>query len=189
MILQSYQRSDWEDIEPPANKASDLNTASAWLFDANLQEISRPDVRAAAADLRDAIENGDIAEVAFYYLHTSSSSVNVQAELNTLRDSLNHKLASWPTPSGTPIAGTARELSIIDIVELYESRHAAITVTDEITLQTEHQPVQVDGRHWRGASITVRASHLVDLVNRYGEALTSANIRDYLGRRSSSRNI
>ena len=189
IVIQAYESQNWSNTAPPANKASDLNTASAWLLDADIDTIARPDIRAAAEELRDALGSGDIYELAFYFLHTNQPNANVQTEIDTVRESLINKLESWSQRASAPINGSVKELSIDDVVDLYESRHAAITITDSITLPIEHRPLEVEGEEWRGVSVTVRASDIVALVDQYGESLTSANIRDYLGRRSSSRNI
>ncbi len=189
VVIQAHERPDWEDKTPPVNKATDLNAASAWLLDSDLDQIARPDIRSHAEELRDALSSGEVYEVSLYYLHNASPSPNVRTELGTVQNSLNIRLAQWAPDAESPIRGTATELSLQGVVGLYEARHAAITVTDSISLPTVSQAQQIQGDQWRGAQATVRARDLVRLVAQYGESLTSANIRDYLGRRSSSRNI
>ena len=189
LVIQAYEPQNWQKINPPANKASDLNTASAWLLDAELDTITRADIRAAAEDLRDALESGDITELIFHFLHTSAPSSDVRTELHTVESSLKKKLESWSERAATSISCSAVELTINDVIELYEARHAAITITERIDLPTTQPSVVIQGGEWKGAFATVIASDLVNLADRYGESLTSANIRDYLGRRSSSRNI
>ncbi|WP_420444364.1 AIPR family protein [Candidatus Poriferisodalis sp.] len=189
IIIQAYTRDGWKDDTPKANKASDLNAACAWLLDSDINLIARSDVRAAAEDLRDALSSGDLHEIAVYFLHNSSPSTIAQQEMRTVEDSLRNKLKQWAEQSGSQINGVARELSLHDVSDLYDQRHAAITITDEIRLPIEHNAHEAEGDNWRGLSVTVRASELVRLSEQFGDALTSANIRDYLGRRSSSRNI
>ena len=189
VVLQVYERAVWSDGDPPANKASDLNTALVWLLDSDPAQIARLDVRSKAVDLRDALQSGDIHEVAVYYVHTCRPNANVRTELHAVEKALKHKLDDWAEQVGSPIAGSAGELSVDDVVNLYYSKHAAITVTDEIVLPVEQEAQYVSGGQWRGVASTIRASVLVDLFDRYGEDITSANIRDYLGQRNSSRNI
>jgi hypothetical protein len=62
-------------------------------------------------------------------------------------------------------------------------------VSDEITLSTASTSQIVTGPNWRAVYTTVPGQDLVALVAKYGEAIYSANIRDYLGRRDYARNI
>lgn len=65
-----------------ANKASDLNTASAWLMSGDSNEV--PDkLKAIINDCRKAIEDGDIEQIDLLYVHNLPESVNVSKELNT----------------------------------------------------------------------------------------------------------
>ncbi|HSI80650.1 MAG TPA: hypothetical protein VK919_08375, partial [Solirubrobacterales bacterium] len=62
-VAQSYVTPDWSKEAPPANKAADLNTAVAWLLEADLDEIPRPEIQAAAQELRDALGAAEITRV------------------------------------------------------------------------------------------------------------------------------
>src|SRR5262245_32386090 len=45
-IAQGYFSEDWSRREPPATKASDLNTAMAWLLESEIAGIPRLEIRA-----------------------------------------------------------------------------------------------------------------------------------------------
>jgi len=79
---------DWGKQEAPANKASDLNTAAAWLLQRPIEEV--PDViRGHAKLLRDGLEKKTINKIIFAYAHNAFESHNVEVELETVRHLLN----------------------------------------------------------------------------------------------------
>ncbi len=47
-------------------------------------------------------------------------------------------------------------------------------------------PQSIETPEWRAALVTVPARQLIELRVRYGDALFSANVRDYLGSRQSN---
>src|SRR5437867_10044545 len=54
-VAQGFMAADWGKQEAPANKASDLNTAAAWLLQRPIEEV--PDqIRGHAKLLRDGLE-------------------------------------------------------------------------------------------------------------------------------------
>jgi hypothetical protein len=189
IAVQAYERQAWGGGDAPVNKASDLNTATSWLFDADLRNIPRESVRAAAEELRDALESGEVHTVEVGYVHNCATSKTVDDELGTVEASLRSKLEMWSRRLGSPISGVARQFSLDDVTGLYESRYSSIRVNERLTIRALTPPQDVAGPNWRAFFTTVPAADLVALVERYGEAIYSANIRDYLGRRASGRNI
>lgn len=67
----------------PANKASDLNTAVAWLLQRPVKELPER-LQSSATELRDAISEGQIQRFEVWYVHNLPESGNVQDELNTV---------------------------------------------------------------------------------------------------------
>jgi hypothetical protein len=189
VVAQGYESRDWHENEPPSNKASDLNTATSWLLDAEIDAIPRPSVQAAARELRDALESGAANTVEVYYVHNCTSSKNVDHELATVECSLRNKLERWAARAGSPISAVARQLALSDVVALHDSRYSSIRVRDTIHVRTASPPQWVSGPNWRAVYTTVRGEDLVELVDKYGEEIYTANIRDYLGWRASTRNI
>lgn len=83
-VAQGLTSVEWAKQEAPANKASDLNTAAAWLLQRPIEEV--PDViRSQSKLLRDGLEKGSITKVIFAYAHNALESQNVEAELQTVR--------------------------------------------------------------------------------------------------------
>jgi len=67
----------------PSNKASDLNTAASWIFQRPIDEL--PDrLRPAALEIRQAIIDGTLDEIHFWYVHNLPESQNVRQELLTV---------------------------------------------------------------------------------------------------------
>jgi hypothetical protein len=88
----------------PANKAADLNIASAWLLSADIIQVRRQ-LRSVFEDCRGAIDEGEIDTVELLFVHNLPESVNVTREL--LIAALHFRKALG---DGTTIAVTAREL-------------------------------------------------------------------------------
>ena len=97
IVAQGYQNDRWDDVYPLANKASDLNTALSWLLDSDTETITVEPVKAAAIQLRDALEAGDIHTVEFYFVHNTQESANVDTELKTVQAALQTNLNQWAT--------------------------------------------------------------------------------------------
>lgn len=92
VFAQGYYSSKKVD-SAPANKASDLNTASAWLISGDLNEVSdklKPIIR----DCRQAVQSGEIEQVDLLYVHNLPESINVSKELNTAANHLTKCLPS-----------------------------------------------------------------------------------------------
>jgi hypothetical protein len=53
-VAQGYTAKEWGKQEAPANKASDLNTAAAWLLQAPIDDVPNP-IKAHAKLLRDGL--------------------------------------------------------------------------------------------------------------------------------------
>lgn len=189
IVAQAYDAVSPKAKEPPAGKAADLNTALSWLLDSDLADIPRPDVRAAAQQLRDALDSGDVHTLEVYYVHNLRSSGNVDAELRTVRASLLKRLEARQGRIARPIDATVSQLGLPEVIALYEARHSPIRIQDQLTIPSDVDPQVVTGANWRSACVTVPAESLVGLVGQYGQTLFSANLRDYLGERAHTSNI
>jgi len=81
------------------------------------------------------------------------------------------------------------QFGLADIIGLHESRYSSIQVTDDVAIGMSASFGEMAGPNWRAVYVAVPATDLVRLVEKYGDALYSANIRDYLGGRAYKRNI
>ena len=80
VVAQAYNRlnAKLEDLAKE-NKASDLNTAAAWVFTEELSEIPNT-IKDAVLDLQDAIKKQEISTVYFWYVHNLDENRNPKIE-------------------------------------------------------------------------------------------------------------
>jgi AIPR protein len=169
----------------PSNKASDLNTALAWLLSANLDTL--PDALKGRADeLRSAINSGEIKQFFIWYVNNLPGSTNVQNELRAVEDSAKAALARYPL--GQDINIFAEEICETQLDRLYMQADRTVIVTDEI-LTTVPDAIELSGEDWTSVVTTVDGSWLHWLYHRYQTDLFSANLRGYLGSRESDSNL
>lgn len=158
----------------PANKASDLNTAAAWLLSGDLGSVP-PSLRAVVQECRQALDEGEIETIELLYAHNLPESVNVNRELQTAAEHLKRLVGA---DSGLTVI--SRELGSPSIEHLFRSQDSHIDVLDEIPC-----PVPVlfreIGPNWGAAVLSVPGAWLYDLFKRYDQRLFSANYRGFLG--------
>ncbi|MDP1637525.1 MAG: AIPR family protein [Candidatus Nitrotoga sp.] len=173
VFSQGYYSSKTND-SAPANKASDLNTAAAWLFSGKLEDVPR-DLASAIEDCRNAISEGEIESIELLYVHNLPESVNVTKELNTVANHLKKSL-----PVASEISINAKELGIQAIERLYATQESSIEVSSEITC-----PVKIEleemGPSWSAGITSVPGVWLNSLFKEHGDKLFSANYRGFLG--------
>jgi hypothetical protein len=157
-----------------ANKASELNTASAWLLSGNLNEV--PDkLRAIISDCRKAIDNGDIEQIDLLYVHNLPESLNVRSEMTTVGAHFKRSL-----PNNLAINVISRELGIESLERLYSTQESSIVVKDPIECPAKIEFVE-SGLKWKSAILSVSGIWLRELFNKYRDDLFSANYRGFLG--------
>ena len=87
VVAQAYNRNNPKDEDlAPANKASDLNTAAAWILNDDRDSIPKQ-IKEAVIDLQEALKAGEITSLYFWYVHNLNEKNNpdVQTEMNTLQ--------------------------------------------------------------------------------------------------------
>ena len=175
-------------LRPPATRRPISPPLRAGYGKADATSIARETIRVAAVELRDALRSGEIRRLEIYYVHNLPSSVNVQAELGTVQRTT--ELLLEPLASGdVPPTCIAREMGIEEIVRLSSAIHETISVHANIEITSEFEPPVLHQAEWEAAIASVPAIELVTLSGLYGEALSSANVRDYLGSRNTAKNI
>ena len=187
-ISQGYAAQDWDRRSPPANKAADLNTALAWLLESDLADIGQEAVRAKAREVRDALRDQTIGQLDVFFVHNLTSSANVADELRTVERAGRRLLERYRVGAYAPqlqVLQVSRE--VVD--EWHQAAFAAIQVQDRIGLTAVTAPQVMERAEWRAAVATVRAAELVALHADHGDAIFSANVRDFLGSRQTARNI
>ncbi|PSH04739.1 MAG: hypothetical protein CXZ00_05025 [Acidobacteria bacterium] len=180
-VAQGYTGKDWGKQAAPANKASDLNTATAWLLQAPINEVPEV-IRAHAKLLRDGLENKTITKVIFAYAHNALESNNVDSELQAVRNLLN----GLELIKGTEVEVV--ELGLRRIEALYLTALGSIQVTDEFDLPAK-QLISENGPGWKAFVLTLNGAVLHQWYETHKNALFSANLRDFLGARKVSGNV
>jgi hypothetical protein len=188
-VAQAYCAEDWDAPAPPANKAADLNTAVAWLLESDLPSIPRESVRAAAEQLRDALTSHEISRVEIYFVHNLRSSQNVDRELGTVQRTAQRLLDRYAGQGGTCTECVARQIDREQVDEWRRTTHQAVTIHDTVSLHSQFTPQELQSAEWQAVVAAIPAQQLVELRAKHGEALFSANVRDYLGSRQTARNI
>ena len=157
----------------PANKASDLNTAAAWLVSGDLTKVPS-DLADAIRDCRAAIEQGDIDQVELLYVHNLAESKNVRDELETARKHLEKGMSTHD------VQILCKEIGIEECERLFIARESGILVKEEIFIPSVIS-FEESGPHWRAGIVSLPASWLYEQFHKYGQPLFSANYRGFLG--------
>jgi hypothetical protein len=184
VIVQCYM-STKDKKSAPANKASDLNTGVGWLLQRQLNELPER-IRSAAEELRAGINDGSIKNLYIWYLHNLPESENVNQEMVTVQQTAVSAIeATFP---GKKISVTAYEVGTGKLEEWYSESQSPILVNEKIVVNCDGG-YQISGPGWKSYSTAIPAQLLYRLFRKYKTKLFSANIRDYLGSRSTDSNI
>lgn len=185
VVAQCYMRADWGDRTAPENKATDLMAACSWLLESSLSEL--PDrIRPSASALRDGITNGQIRKILVWYVHNLNESDNVARTMRQVETTARAHLASLQGGEEVEVAATEVGLQTLD--EWYRALETPILVTDEVTIEGA-SGFEISGPDWAAYVTTIGVRQLRDLFSIHQDKLFSANLRGYLGSRSSDRNI
>jgi hypothetical protein len=168
-----------------ANKAADLNTAVSWLLSADISALDSA-LRGRAQELRDAIKAGEIQQIHCWYVHNLPTSPNVRKELDTVENTVRSALLSYG--GGSQINVFAKEVGADEIELLYTKAERTIIVTDKFEVQVP-DIIEHKENGWSSVTTFVPGKWLADLYGQYETDLFSANLRGYLGSRSSDKNI
>lgn len=169
----------------PANKASDLNTAIAWLLQKQIKQLPSK-LRSPAAELRDALKSGEIRRLEIWYIHNSPETKNVQDELDTVESTASNLVAILNPPKQVTIS--ANEVGKEKLSDWYKETLSPILVSDEIIFEIQ-DGFEIKKENWNAFVAPVQAKDLYRLYKKHKTNLFSANVRDYLGSRKSDANI
>lgn len=160
-------------IEAPSNKASDLNTALAWIFVGDESKV--PDkLREKIIEVRKLLESGDIEEVELLYIHNCSESPNVKKELETCANYLKSHYENQD------IDISYKELGCTSLEKLYTALPQQIVIRENIDF-TGNIIESMNGDGWTSHVGHVSGIWLYNLFHQYGSDLFSANYRGFMG--------
>lgn len=158
----------------PANKASDLNTASAWLISGDVNSV--PDnLRAIIIECREAISAGEVDQIDLLYVHNLPESVTVSKELITAAQHLSNSL-----PKGSDITVIPKEMGVESVEKLFLVQESSIIVKESIPCPSKIEYTE-SGPKWTANILTLPGYWLRDLFLNHGDSLFSANYRGFLG--------
>lgn len=181
VIAQAYMKQNPTEADlAKANKASDLNVAASWIFTRNIQDVPTR-IRDSVSELQEAIKNGDINTVYFWYVHNMNEKNNpeVQDELNTVQIAAQKLVNDLAADNSVKIV--ALEVGNNTIDRWYNSSNKRITVEDTLTIEGNGEAFEIKGNKWKACVTAVKGSWIRRLYLNYKDDLFSGNPRNYLG--------
>ena len=176
IIAQSYVGKEWGRESAPVNKASDLNTATAWLLSTNLKRVPE-NLKPKAEELRRALEDNEVKRVEIIYVHNCLESKNVDEELKSVAEDAQAKIKALGVED---VVVSYREFGLQGIEDLYKTRDAEILVDEWIKIPGACLTEQ-NASGWKAIVATVSGGWLQNLFQKHGDRLFSANFREYMG--------
>ncbi|UCR89160.1 AIPR family protein [Mycetocola spongiae] len=169
-------------VAAPANKASDLNTALAWLLSSEIDDVPE-ELRGRVSEVRDAIQSDRIRDFHVWYVHNVPESANAQKEVNNAAKTAAKLLENR---GGVQIFGA--EIGTETLERWYLGSKRTIKVTEKLKLRVS-DAIETSSDRWDSVTTLVPGTWLRSLFSMHKEDLFSANVRDYLGSRRSIDNI
>lgn len=183
VVGQAYMKKNTkENIAASANKASDLNTAAAWLFAQSTTEIPSA-IADRATELREGIKEGSISQVLFWYVHNCNESANtmIAKELDTVQKSAQLLVNDYVGGNNT-VKVIAQEIGNETIEEWYEESDKRISINDLLEVAFIGKGFELQSEKWNSYVTAVKGTWLASLLKKYkSEKLFSGNLREFLG--------
>ncbi len=168
-----------------ANKASDLNTGLAWLLGRNIDEV--PDrIKSAARDLRKGVEDKKIKNIYIWYVHNLPESDSVNDEMVSVQETAESIIQTKFTSNKTKIHNLEIGKNTFD--RWYRESLTPILVNKDFEIDINGGYL-IEKDNWRACSTTIPARFLHRIYKKDKNDIFSANVREYLGARSSSSNV
>lgn len=173
-VVQGYFKEKAPYDSAKANKASDLNTAAAWLTNGDVNGFS-DQMKFLVIEIRNEIQNGNLRQIELIYVHNCGETKEVESELTTAANHLKDSLKEYS------IEVSYKEIGEPSLERLYLKQAANIVIEDEIVCPFKIKYEESDDPDWKSSVMTVSGTWLRDLFNKYQSRLFSANYRGYLG--------
>jgi hypothetical protein len=181
-IAQGWVAKEWGRMEAKANKANDLNTAVAWLFGKPIDEVPKQ-IRQQAKLLREGLQSKNIRKIVIAYAHNAMESQNVSDALSAVKNLLKNLAISKEAEVEVV------ELGLRGIEALYLASKGIIRITEKVDLVSKEAITNQTTPNWSAHTFSLNGSQLYMLYKNHGDALFSANLRDFLGARNTSGNV
>lgn len=181
VIAQAYMKKNPSEGDlAKVNKASDLNVAASWVFTRNVEDI--PDrIKDSVNELQEAIKQGDINTVYFWYVYNMNETNNpgVKEELNTVQIAAQRLVNSLAEENSVKII--ALEVGNNTIEKWYNNSNKRITVEDTIEIESSGNGFEIKTEKWKACVTAVKGSWIRRLYLNYKDDLFSGNPRNFLG--------
>lgn len=163
-----------------SNKASDLNTAAAWIFSREPEEVPER-IRSQVAALQEAIAADQITNIYFWYVHNLNESNNpvVKDELSSTESNARAAVATLYPESHVEIH--AIEVGNETLENWYMAANKQIVIEDTMVVDTQKKGFELSGDKWRAYVTAVSATWLKAQYDEFGDDLFSGNPRTFLG--------
>lgn len=177
IIAQTYENEKQTKEAAPLTKAKYLSSGLSILIKNPIEEVPER-LQPSARQLREALKNKEIQRFHILYIHNLPGSVNAEKELKTAELLAKSLLEKY----------SVEEIQGIEVcAEYLEKRHKSLTVTIYIEDQFEI-PISggfmMEEDNWSAFVTSIPAIWLYQQFEKYSQTLFSANVRDYLGRRT-----
>jgi hypothetical protein len=184
-VLAQCYFSTKDKISAPANKASDLNTGIGWLLQRNIEEVPIR-IKSAAIEIRAALNLNTIKTLYIWYVHNLPESDNVKQELVTVQETAVAALRAHYPECKVDIQVV--EVGTNTLTDWYDESLSPILVNETFEVETDGG-YALTGPKWVSFSTAIPAQFLYRAYKKHNTKIFSANIRDYLGSRSTDSNI
>lgn len=184
VIAQCYFSSK-DKKEAPSNKASDLNTGVGWLIQRDIDEVPER-IKSAAINLRAGLKDKTIKKVHVWYVHNLPESSNVENELVTVQQTAQTAIGKMFPDSKTIVTHCEVGKKCLD--SWYSECQTPILINESLPFDCK-SGYEITGPEWKSYSTAIPAKSLHRLYKTHKTKIFSANIRDYLGSRSTNSNI
>lgn len=181
VVAQAYMKREPQETDlAKVNKASDLSVAASWIFTRDIEDVPER-IKGAVRELQDAIKEGDINTINFWYVHNMNEKNNpeVQEELNTVQIAAQKLVNSLAGDNSVKVV--ALEVGNNTIEKWYNSSNKRIMVEDTIAIDGPGNVFEISGRKWRACVTAVKGSWIRRLYLKYKDDLFSGNPRNFLG--------
>lgn len=181
VVAQAYNKQNPKITDlAKENKASDLNTAAAWVFSNESDKVPNA-IKDAVIDLQEAIKEQTVSTVYFWYVHNLDENNNpkIETEMRMLQAQVQAAVDSrYPNEE---LRISTLEVGLNTIQKWFENSTRRILIEDDFIVDCKNG-FDLETESWRAFVTAVSGKWLRQLYLDKGDDLFSGNPRNYLGR-------
>lgn len=181
VVAQAYNKQNPQITDlAKENKASDLNTAAAWVFSDESNKVPNT-IKDAVIDLQKAIKEQTVSTVYFWYVHNLDENNNpkIETEMRMLQAQVQAAVDSkYPNEE---LRISTLEVGLNTIQKWFENSTRRILIENDFIVDCKNG-FELETEGWRAFVTAVSGKWLRQLYLDKGDDLFSGNPRNYLGR-------